>query len=303
MKKVVLLSAFIMAAAIVSSCGNGGSEENMSLAVGSTSLNYKTDLAVYGLLGPVKTVKYEGNDYEYTFNPKGKMIDGSVEKTRFKGRVRTDETSYMTIINYTFDELGRVVSERASDYSTDYVYEGDAYYPSSVSNVFFEPGDEDPEPVKHVYEYKAKDFDEHGNWLVRKDNGVRQARTITYHEDPYDIGKQPHYKTPKDVISAMCKGRQKKDVRMYLSTMEYSMRVYLGETVKSYEENEERLNRDPFYLKRYKVAEERMKGDDKCDVVVYEIYDNDKQLKWVYQTHKGEDGYWYQSGSGYTEDD
>lgn len=300
MKRTVLLSAFIMAAAIVYSCGNGGGDENMSLAVGSPSLNYKTDLAVYGLLGPVKTVKYEGNDYEYTFNQNGKLINGSVERTRFKGRVRTDETSYMTIINYTFDELGRVVSERASDYSADYVYEGNAYYPSSITNVFFEPGDDDPEPMNHIYEYKAKDFDEHGNWLARNDNGVKQARTITYHADPYDIGKQPHYKSAKDVITAMCKARVKGDARAYLGTIEYDTRKKMDMTVDTFEK---RFEEEKIKLKRFRVDEERVENEKESLVVVYEYYDDGNQSKWVYGAKKGDDGFWYNMGLGFTEND
>ena len=282
-------------------CTGNSSNDNMALAVGSSSIDYRTDWALYGLLGPVESVTYENGDRKdvYTFNTKGKLIENSVERTRFKGRVRTDETTYMTIINYTFDELGRVVSEAASDYNGTYEYEGDAYYPVKTAFAYYEPGDEEVEPEVHTFEYSPKDFDSHGNWLVRKNNGEKQKRVITYHADPYDLGKDPQFKTPKDVVDAMLKAEKKKDAVAYLQTYEYSTRKQMEmepETVqKRYDSQKE-----DFDIRSYRITEVGEKDSrGLCEVTAEILRGNGNQEVWHYSVYQADNGFWYNAGLAY----
>ena len=152
----------------------------MEKAVGSASIDYKTDWAQQGLLGRVKSVQFVGSDYVVQFTAEGKQIDGPAESTKFNGRVREDETCYCTFETYKFDKLGRVMSVYASDYSMEFKYEGNNYFPSELKSVYSEPGEELSEDI-HKFVYDAKDFDAHGNWLSRLDNGEKQTRVIVYY--------------------------------------------------------------------------------------------------------------------------
>ena len=283
------------------SCTGNSSSDNMALAVGSSSIDYHTDWALYGLLGPVESVTYEYGDRKdvYTFNTKGKLIANSVEKTRFKGRVRTDETSYMTIINYTFDELGRVVSEKASDYDGSYEYEGDAYYPVKTSFAYFEPGDDEVEPDVHTFEYNPKDFDEHGNWLVRKDNGEKQKRVITYHADPYDLGKAPQFKSAKEVTEAILKAEKNKDAKAYLNTYEYDVRKRLDMSVDFYQKNFDETS-DDFSIRSYRITEVGEKDSkDRSEVTATILRGSGKEEVWHYTVYQADNGLWYNAGMAY----
>lgn len=289
MKKKLLPTVAVILSFLLTACSSP-SGDNMDLAVGSPSIDYQTDWAVHGLLGPVKTVTLtvDGDEYVTSFTQSGKLINSPVERTQFKGRVRTDHTTYFTGINYTFDQLGRVISEDASDYSGTYEYEGDHYFPASTSFTYYEEGSEDADEDVRIYEYRAKDFDEHGNWLIRKANGTIQKRVIDYYPDPYDLGDIPRYKSAKDVIKAVLKAEKKSDVHAFLGTIEYRTRKNFGLTE---EYMKDRFNPSVKAYRLTDVIEERTDGS--CDVKVHVIRNDGDASDWWYSAYQDDDGFWY----------
>lgn len=279
---------------VASACSSSNSNDNILLAVGSPSIDYHTDWAINGLLGPVESVTYENGDSKetYHFTPKGKLVENSVEKTRFKGRVRTDATTYMTNITYTFDELGRVVTEVASDYDGTYEYEGENYFPVRTSFSYCDEGGE-PETETREFTYKPGDFDDHGNWLVRTINGKeKQKRVITYHVDPYDLGKVPHYNSPKEVVEAMMKAEKNKDALAYLKTIEYSARKRYELTQEFYQKNLDN-RKEENQIRSYRVHDEVEEHSNYTDVFVTVTTKDGKTTEWAYSVYQGDDGYWY----------
>ena len=175
MKKCTLfLCAFLI------SCAQPGG--NMSLAVGSPDLDYKQDVAKFGLLGPVKTVCREDGALLLAFSKEGVADDNDEPATHFEGRVRCD-TGFSGYSECEFDELGRIVREYAAwGYLGVYTYEGKNYFPSHKHEEISDEEDAPPQTVEIDYGYNPQDFDTHGNWLVRTVNGWEEKRIITYYE-------------------------------------------------------------------------------------------------------------------------
>lgn len=177
--------------------------------------------ACEGLVGPVKTVKYDGGSTT-TFNSAGQIVSvkydsdtytykyqtatsyttGQGEKYRitYTATTRSDLQPYGEKFGYvyTFDSKGRIVKERSDiDFfvtETQYFYKGDSKVPYRVTYHSGEGG--------YVYEsdfyYEYLQFDSHGNWTKRSYKGIRReseadvdpvvgningtsTRTITYY--------------------------------------------------------------------------------------------------------------------------
>lgn len=297
--KKILISVLIVAAAVdlFYACSSGGaSSSNITKAVGSPDYDYRTDWAKCGLLGMVKTVQHEG--YSLVFSREGKMDDNDDPTTRFRGRVRTD-VGYSGYTKYTFDELGRRSVQESDGYTATFTYEGDNFYPSSMVEQLTDEYDGSTQTLEHQYTYAAKDFDEAGNWLVRKDNGEKESRTISYYEDPYAVKKQPKYKSPKEVAEAMLKAAQKLDAEAYYATIEYKFRKRNQLTLEGQKKAfENTAKNESFQLRSFKIREIEMKDDDTAKIIVDEVHGDGSAWDYNYIVVRGEDGFWYNGAIG-----
>lgn len=292
-----LLKLFLGAATALvalAGCSGGGSSSNMAQAVGSPSFDYRTDWARFGLLGMVKSV--EQNGYTMNFSAKGKFDDNDEPRTRFKGRVRTD-TGYSGFAQYVFDDLGRLVEQSAEGYKATFVYEEDHFYPISKKEEIEDEFGDGTEIIEHAYTYKAKDFDEEGNWLARMDNGEKEVRVISYYEDPYAVKPQPYYKTPEEVAEAMLKAEKKGDAVAYYATLSYKDRkryeIPLERYVGKFQAAQEN---DKHRLVSYKITEIEMKSENMADLHVDKTYADGSVYEYEEMLTKGDDGYWYNGG-------
>ncbi|MBP5302308.1 MAG: hypothetical protein J6Y88_03570 [Bacteroidales bacterium] len=169
MKKTTIL--MLTLACVTALCSCFGGKSKMDLAVGSSSIDYHLDKAKLGLLGPVKSVEIKKQDYKVEFDALGDLAGADYSETKYLDRARFDATPEGNV-QYTFDELGRVVVEKGPGYMYAYEYEGDYYFPASMT---------DGKEV-HKYTYKSSDFDKYGNWTSRKDNGKSVSREIEYYK-------------------------------------------------------------------------------------------------------------------------
>ncbi len=297
-----LLISFLVCITTFVSCKNSSdNQSNISIAVGSADINCRADKALYGLLGPVQTVTYS-EDYSLNFDRAGNIVGGYSERTRYNKRSRTDELYDMTTETSTFDELGRVIHQMGSEYEQEYTYEEDYYYPSSMTGKYYEIGDDEPSKVTHTYSYSPKDFDQFGNWVSRLDNQEKVTRTITYWPDPYDIGAQPHYKTPKAVAKAIYKALKDEDVKAYLGTYEYSKRRLVDMTV----ENMTTTivgKQDEFAVRTFRIVKDVAVNEKEHEVIVDVLYKSGDIKHWHQCVYKGDDGYWYNQGIGFESKD
>ena len=278
---------FIAAIAIAAGCA--GSGDNSSKAVGSSSINFKLDQAKFGLLGKVKTVTYD--NYSLQFSPHGYLNDNDETVTRFNGRVRTD-AGLSGMSTYTFDDLGRVISMEGMDYKADYSYEGDNYYPSSMTETSYdEMGTEST--VTYNYSYSRRDFDSEGNWTARKENGKKITRTIEYYPDPYKLDKEGRYTSPEAVLKANWKARIKQDAELFLSTYEYKIRKHYEMTVESQENNFFLAEENGFKVLKYHIMSIEMRGDNEAKATIFVDYSGYESSDIVQSLYKADDGYWY----------
>ena len=289
--KLFLLSS--VALCVFAACGSGGAS-NMDKAVGSAAFDYRTDWARFSLLGMPKTV--EQNGYAMNFSIKGKFDDNDEPKTRFKGRVRTD-TGYSGCSKYVFDELGRLVEQSADGYTAVYVYEEDHFYPLSKTEEFEDEFGDGTEKVEHVYTYKAKDFDEEGNWLVRTDNGVKEERSISYYEDPYAVKPQPRYKTPEEVAEAILKAEKKCDAAASYATLDPETRKRFDMPFEKYKANvEASWEKDSRRLVSYKITGIELKRDGEASLNVDTTLADGTVYEYSEGLVRGGDGFWYSAG-------
>ena len=295
------VAILVCATSFVSCKNNSDSPSNIEKSVGAADINYRADKALYGLLGPVQTVTY-ADGYSLNFDGAGNIVGGYAERTRYKDHSRYDELYDMTTETSTFDELSRVIHQVGSEYEQIYVYEDNHYYPTSMTGKYYEIGEDDPEEITHTYSYSPKDFDQFGNWVSRLDNEAEITRTITYWPDPYDIGKQPHYKSAVAVTRAIYKALKEKDPVTYLGTYEYSARVYYGLTLDSAKSTFSSSS-DKDDIRMYRIVKDEATSDTEHTVSV-EVLNKDGELKhWHCEVYKGEDGYWYNSGLAYTKEE
>ena len=172
MKKINILLLALCGVVALSSCFGGKS--NMKLAVGSPQVDYHLDQARLGLLGPVKSLEIKKENFKQEFDAGGALIGSDNSLTKYLDRMRFDVGPKGNII-YTYDELGRLLNESGPGYSYDYVYEGNNYFPASMS------GKDESGSVSHQYSYKPSNFDKYGNWTSRKDNKKTVKRKIEYY--------------------------------------------------------------------------------------------------------------------------
>lgn len=292
--KRILITILLAAAtlSLVCACSSGGgSASNISKAVGSPDFDYRTDWARCSLLGMVKTVRHE--NYSLEFSQSGKLDDNDDPTTRFRGRVRTD-TGYSGYTKYTFDDLGRLSVVEADGFKATYTYEGDNFYPSSMVESLTDEFDGGTQSLEHQYTYSAKDFDEAGNWLIRKDNGEKESRTIEYYEDPYALKKEIKYKSPEAVVEAMLKATQKSDAESYYSTIAYKDRKKFHITLAEQKERfENAAKNESLALRSFKIREVEMKNEDTAEVRVDEVHGDGSEWDYGYMVVKGDDGFWY----------
>ena len=297
--KRILISVLIVAAAVdlFYACSSGGaSSSNITKAVGSPDYDYRTDWAKCGLLGMVKTVQHEG--YSLVFSREGKMDDNDDPTTRFRGRVRTD-VGYSGYTKYTFDELGRRSVQESDGYTATFTYEGDNFYPSSMVEQLTDEYDGTTQTLEHQYTYAAKDFDEAGNWLVRKDNGEKESRTIEYYEDPYALKKEIKYNTPREVAEAMLKASRNLDAEAYYATISYKDRKKMQITLEEQKNMFERISQnEAMTLRSFKIREVVMKDDNTAEVKVDEVHGDGSEWDYSHMMVKGDDGFWYNAGFG-----
>lgn len=293
-----LLISFLVCITTFVSCKNSSdNQSNIAKAIGSADTNIRADKALYGLLGPVQTVTYS-EDYSLNFDRAGNIVGGYSERTRYNKRSRTDELYDMTTETSTFDELGRVIHQLGSEYEQAFIYEEDFYYPSSMTGKYYETGDDEPSKITHTYSYTPKDFDQFGNWISRMDNQEKVTRTITYWPDPYDIGTQPHYKTPKAVAKAIYKAPKNEDVKTYLGTYEYSKRRLADMTV----ENMTTTivgKKDEFAVRTFRIVKDVAVNEKEHEVIVDVLCKSGDIRHMHLFVYKGDDGYWYNSGLGF----
>lgn len=175
--KIHCLFACLLSFALTACAQPGG---NRALAVGSPDLDYRQDVAKFGLLGPVHTVSRADGVLWLRFSEDGVADDNDEPVTHFEGRVRCD-TGFSGYSECEFDELGRIVREYAAwGYLGLYTYEGNNYFPSHKHE---EISDEEDAPVQIIeIDYEYFEFDSHGNWLRRSVNGQEESRIITYYE-------------------------------------------------------------------------------------------------------------------------
>ena len=292
MKKVLFAVACLLCLA---ACGTK-EPDNQSLAVGSPDINFKTDLAANGFLGKVHHVRYKkGGEGDIRFFEDGNLRNSPNVNTHFRERMRSDfRPGKGTAWSY-FDELGRLAKFELKDSSITYKYDKNAYYPSSKTTVIKDSLGWKRER-KVTYTYDKKDFDEHGNWLRRTENGDTVIRTIRYYPDPYEVTVKDLYKSPKEVAKAFYEGEIARDANKALSTYPHIVRVKSRMTVKDREaiyaaQEADKSNIEHFSIKGTEKFNEN--GRQGVAVKTKIRYQNGRKTTQTIHCFQGKDKNWY----------
>ncbi len=294
MKKVLFAAACLLCLA---ACGT--KEPNyQALAVGSPDIDITTDRAWYGLLGNVQTVRYK--DSSLRFTEEGDLRRPVYVKVGMHGRTRKEMRLDMNaLVNSTFDELGRISEIETNDKkkTITYTYEGNAYYPVKKETETVDSlGWKRLETVEYTYD--KKDFDKHGNWLCRTENGDTVSRRISYHVDPYEIELDVRYRSAKDVAKAFYDAEVARDAEKALSTFEYQFRKQIHITVKDQQDIYQGQERDKTNVARYSIKGTEHQTIDNAsftDVKTKVTLDNGRSFTQTIRCYKAKDGNWYRN--------
>ena len=289
--------SFILAAAcLLCLCACGPKRAKVApidLAVGSPDISLKTDYAVFGLLGDVKSVQYE-NGEELVFSDKGharkpRIFQRSYDRnTRYDGRPDG-------VVKSVFDSLGRVIAQEEFRVKRAYTYKGNAYYPVSMTVSVLDSLNNTQESTVE-FSYNKNDFDDHGNWTARKENGATVTRTIEYHPDPYALSIDKAYGCPKAVARAFYKGEVTGNADLALSTYPYNMRKVMRLSAEKRQEMWDTQDQEKTRIVKYRIKGTK-KGKVEGTPVVYVrtkvTLANGKSHTETIRCHKEKDGCWY----------